>query len=282
MDKLSIQTLMTQIKRLEREISIIDKKIAAEKVKESKALDKISKSQKRIESTKSTASLKSAIREYESASKDLAKAKDGQAKLSKQLSDKSDTLVSKKNNLVKAQAKDREKHQKEIEKLQKEALDAQQIKVQQLIRNSTSFSEKEYDVFISHASEDKKSFVEPLARALQEGGITTWYDTDQIGWGQSIRSSIDAGLIKSRFCIVVLSQHFLDKYWTNYELNGIFQKDANTQESVILPIWHNVTKDEIQKRNLSITDTLAMNTALTTIDEIVSALQKLLEPNEER
>ena len=34
-----------------------------------------------------------------------------------------------------------------------------------------------YDVFISHASEDKKDFVQPLVEALQNAGIRVWYDT---------------------------------------------------------------------------------------------------------
>lgn len=33
-----------------------------------------------------------------------------------------------------------------------------------------------YDVFISHASEDKKDFVEPLVGKLQDAGIRVWYD----------------------------------------------------------------------------------------------------------
>src|ERR1700730_13203073 len=35
---------------------------------------------------------------------------------------------------------------------------------------------KEWDVFISHASEDKESFVRPLARALERTGLRVWYD----------------------------------------------------------------------------------------------------------
>jgi hypothetical protein len=34
----------------------------------------------------------------------------------------------------------------------------------------------EYDVFISHASEDKDQFVAPLAQLLSELGVRVWYD----------------------------------------------------------------------------------------------------------
>lgn len=41
---------------------------------------------------------------------------------------------------------------------------------------------KEYDVFISHASEDKDSVVRPLALALKEKGVNVWYDETRLSW----------------------------------------------------------------------------------------------------
>lgn len=36
--------------------------------------------------------------------------------------------------------------------------------------------DKEYDVFISHASEDKEEVARPLAEALRKNGLSVWYD----------------------------------------------------------------------------------------------------------
>lgn len=44
-------------------------------------------------------------------------------------------------------------------------------------------SQAMYDVFISHASEDKKEFVAPLVEKLQDAGITVWYDALELQWG---------------------------------------------------------------------------------------------------
>lgn len=276
---MSINMLLSQVKRVETSITSINKKIDAQKLKESKAIEKMAKAQKKMMSAKNTSTVNSAQREYQSASKDLTNAQSEQVKLSKQLADKSKILTTKRSDLAKAQAREREQHQKSIEKLQQEAIATQKIQIQELINIDTNntFLDKQYDVFISHASEDKEDFVEPLARALQEAGISTWYDSDQIGWGQSIRQSIDKGLINSRFCLVILSPSFLKKYWTNYELNGIFQKDAVSKGSLILPIWHNVTRDEIQEKNLTLTDMLAMNTAIDSTEDIVGALKELVD-----
>ena len=64
---------------------------------------------------------------------------------------------------------------------------------------------KEYDVFISHASEDKDSVVRPLAIALKNKGINVWYDEFELKIGDSLRRKIDQGLSRSKFGIVVLS-----------------------------------------------------------------------------
>ena len=67
---------------------------------------------------------------------------------------------------------------------------------------------KEYDVFISHASEDKEAVVRPLANALRQKGVRVWYDEFELKIGDSLRRKIDQGLSKSRFGIVVISRSF--------------------------------------------------------------------------
>ena len=65
-----------------------------------------------------------------------------------------------------------------------------------------------FDVFISHASEDKDDFVRELAEKLRLRRIEVWYDEHSLKIGDSLRQSIDLGLSKSRFGIVVLSKDF--------------------------------------------------------------------------
>lgn len=48
---------------------------------------------------------------------------------------------------------------------------------------------RDYDVFISHASEDKDAVVRPLAHALREGGLSVWYDEFELKLGDSLRRS---------------------------------------------------------------------------------------------
>lgn len=133
----------------------------------------------------------------------------------------------------------------------------------------------EYDVFISHASEDKKDVVRPLANALVERGLRVWYDEFELKIGDSLRRKIDRGLSKSRFGIVVLSKSFIRKGWTNYELDGIISK-ANTGEQVLLPIWHGITKKEVLDFSPSLADKVARNTASYTVEEIADEIAELI------
>lgn len=136
-------------------------------------------------------------------------------------------------------------------------------------------TDPEYDVFISHASEDKDEIVRPLANALVEKGIKVWYDEFEMKIGDSLRRKIDKGLANSRFGIVVISKDFIKKGWTNYELDGIITK-AVSGEQIILPIWHNITKKEVIDFSPSLADKLARNTALNTVDEIATEIADLI------
>jgi len=132
-----------------------------------------------------------------------------------------------------------------------------------------------HDVFISHASEDKDSVVRPLALALREAGLDVWFDEFELKIGDSLRRKIDEGLARSRFGVVVLSQAFFKKGWTNYELDGLVTK-AVTGDQILLPIWHNVSKDEVMAYSPSLADKLARNTATHTIKEIADEIASVV------
>jgi len=134
---------------------------------------------------------------------------------------------------------------------------------------------REYDVFISHASEDKDEVVRPLALKLQSLGLKVWYDEFELKIGDSLRRKIDKGLANSRFGIVVLSKAFINKGWTNYELDGIVTK-VNSGQQIILPIWHNITKQEVIDYSPSLADKLARNTAINTIEEIATEIYEVV------
>jgi hypothetical protein len=135
---------------------------------------------------------------------------------------------------------------------------------------------REYDVFISHASEDKEGVARPLAQKLAELGLKVWYDEFELKIGDSLRRKIDKGLANSRFGVVVLSKAFIQKGWANYELDGIITKSISG-EQVVLPIWHNITKQEVINYSPSLADKLARNTAINTISEIADEIYEVIK-----
>lgn len=134
-----------------------------------------------------------------------------------------------------------------------------------------------YDVFISHASEDKEAFVRPLAERLRDAHIEVWYDEFSLRVGDSLRRSIDRGLAQSRFGIVVLSPHFFEKQWSQWELDGLVSRQMASSDNVILPIWLDLTREEVLSYSPSLADKLALNAA-TDLDEVVARLVDAIRP----
>ena len=150
---------------------------------------------------------------------------------------------------------------------------AQRVAVDESINKSLLTAE--YDLFISHASEDKEEFVRPLAETLEDLGIKVWYDEFTLRVGDSLRKNIDHGLVNSRFGTVILSSSFCSKNWTQYELDSMVAREMDGHK-MILPIWHKVTKNEVMKFSPALADKVALNTSISSIEEIAGKLAEVI------
>jgi len=119
--------------------------------------------------------------------------------------------------------------------------------------------QEHWDIFISHASEDKDEIARALADALVAKGLIVWYDDFSLKVGDSLRESIDRGLSRSRYGVVILSPHFFEKHWPGQELNGLATREVGGKK-VILPIWHKVGFAEVREYSPTLADRLAVNT----------------------
>lgn len=137
---------------------------------------------------------------------------------------------------------------------------------------------KEYDVFISHASEDKQPLVEELVGCLKTEGIRVWYDKDNIDWGDRFRAKIDEGLEKAQYGIIILSPDYIraEKYWTKAELDALIQIESATGRKVLLPVWHHLSKNEVIAFSPLFASRSALNTATMTIAEIAANVKKII------
>lgn len=97
-----------------------------------------------------------------------------------------------------------------------------------------------------------------------------------VSWGDDLRSTIDKGLVNCRFGIVVLSKAFLaQKKWMEHELNGLFAREQ-ADHKLILPIWHEITRDDLLAYSPTLADRLAKISENDSKDSIVRDLLGLL------
>ena len=111
-----------------------------------------------------------------------------------------------------------------------------------------ALKEYEFDVFVSHANDNKQSFVDSLSVGLNRLGIKVWYDSSILDWGDDWKAKIKEGLEKSRFGIVVLSPQFIGREWTTKELTELLNRQNERHEKVVLPLLYNLTVDDMKAK----------------------------------
>lgn len=140
----------------------------------------------------------------------------------------------------------------------------------------------EYDAFISHAVEDKIPIANELCAKLENAGLRIWYSGKELGVGDSIEKTIEKGLHRSRYGIVILSPTYLAKNWTIREFYTLLAKEIE-EHKVILPVLYNVTVDDLKNKDLLMADRFAVN-ADRGLDFVVAKLvgeirkQKVAQP----
>lgn len=71
---------------------------------------------------------------------------------------------------------------------------------------------------------------------LRKRGYSVWFDEFTLKLGDSLRRSIDQGLGKCDFGIVVLSPAFFAKEWTQKELDALTSREKGEKKKLILPV----------------------------------------------
>ncbi len=113
---------------------------------------------------------------------------------------------------------------------------------------------KKYDVFISHASKDKVAFVDDLYNVIKRLGISVFYDTDVFSWGDNWKQLIYDGTAQSEFAIIVISENFFDREWTEIELKEFLQRQNASGQKIILPLLYNISFDDLNNKYPSLSD----------------------------
>ena len=125
-----------------------------------------------------------------------------------------------------------------------------------------------YDVFISHANADKATYVDDLKKSLDKLNIQVFYDKDTLEWGDNWKNKILEGVKKAEFAIIVISENFFGREWTEKELSDFLSRQNQNGQKIILPILHKISIAQLQERYPAIADIQALNSSKYTCDEI--------------
>lgn len=125
-----------------------------------------------------------------------------------------------------------------------------------------------YDVFISHANADKLDYVNDLKQSLDKLRINVFYDKDTLEWGDKWKDKILEGVAKAEFAIIVISENFFGREWTEKELQEFLNRQNTSGQKIILPILHNISVSQLQEQYPAVADIQALNSSKHTCDEI--------------
>lgn len=134
----------------------------------------------------------------------------------------------------------------------------------------------EYDVFLSHSNLDKEEYVSELSEKLTNKGLKVFEDEKVFEIGQSQTQMMNIGILNSRFVVVFLSQNFIESGWSKYEFISFLNREINEDNIIILPIWHEISVEEVREYNPYLVDKHALSTSKFSIDEMVEKINSVI------
>lgn len=133
---------------------------------------------------------------------------------------------------------------------------------------------KEYDVFISHANADKSDYVDELFSVIKKLGVKIFYDSDILSWGDNWKETILKGTEQSEFAIVVISESFFGRDWTERELSEFLQRQNKKKQKIVLPLLHNITFEQLKVKYPSLQYIQGIRSDEYSLEEISILLAK--------
>ncbi|WP_085317724.1 toll/interleukin-1 receptor domain-containing protein [Derxia lacustris] len=102
-----------------------------------------------------------------------------------------------------------------------------------------------YDLFVSHASKDCKSFVDDLVAELRKRGRIIWYAKEQLKNGDDVAQGIDKGLKASKFVLAVLSKNYFVSGWAMAEVYAELDFSKSTGRKRVLLVRLNMSQEKL-------------------------------------
>ncbi|XVF70306.1 hypothetical protein PTKIN_Ptkin11bG0151000 [Pterospermum kingtungense] len=113
--------------------------------------------------------------------------------------------------------------------------------------SSSSFSRKNYDVFLSFRGVTRKNFTDHLCAALNRRGIITFRDDLKLEAGEGIRPGLLKAIQKSWCLVIVFSETYASSSWCLDELAEII-KGKNERRLKVFPIFYDMDPSDLRKQ----------------------------------
>ena len=131
-----------------------------------------------------------------------------------------------------------------------------------------------FDVFISHATKDKISYVDELHSELEKLGVNIFYDKKEISWGDNWKDRILEATEQSEFAIIIISENFFDREWTEKELELFLNRQNKNGQKTVLTILHKITQEEFLKHYNELSEIQYITTEKNTQKDIAILFAK--------
>ncbi|MGD9805608.1 MAG: TIR domain-containing protein [Hyphomicrobiaceae bacterium] len=95
------------------------------------------------------------------------------------------------------------------------------------------FGADDFEIFISHASEDKALIARPIHDACERHGLKAFLDEEHIGWGESFTKKINTALGAARTVVAVVSSNSVEKDWPVLEINTALALEVSGHKRVL-------------------------------------------------
>lgn len=130
-----------------------------------------------------------------------------------------------------------------------------------------AIDKREYDSFLSYARIDGGQVAGELRGALEDLGVSVWFDEVAIVPGRSQSLQMDAGLRKARTGIALLTPAYLTgRFWTERELGVLLSKN------ILIPVLHNVSFDDVRNYSGILPDLAGFTTEHDSVAEIAEKI----------
>lgn len=152
----------------------------------------------------------------------------------------------------------------------------EQVLADRIQEEAAKHPERERDAFLSYARIDGSDVAQGLQAALEELGVSVWFDELAITPGQSQSLQMDRGLKSARCGIALLTPAYLTgRFWTERELGALLHKRR------LIPVLHNVTFEQVAEYSGILPDLAGFETCRDSIDVIAEKIAAAVLPAED-